>query len=425
MANASEKIPYLISQPGKGDARRWHWQPGKVLRAAGWRPERLPDGAPTVRVRQGRKVYLAPAEAVARAKKINAQVDAWRRGEAPPVTQAEGARKLKGSYARGQLGHLLQLYEASQRFTDRKPKTQRFYGWIMRVLEQWGGKYPLLSIDGKRIDVLYRAVAKTHPTKAAAIVRFLRVLLKFASFEKLPIVVDLEGKNAARQVIITTEVPPLRIWSDAAITAFVAAADTSDQWHPSGVCWHSVGTAVLLNSWMAQREADIIALDRAAWVPGKGIHIEEQQKTGAEVFLPIAMVAHLNGRVEQELARQADRGLAGTKLLLCESTGSHWKEDYFRQIVRDIRLHAAATAPELRDTEFRHLRHTGITRLKEAGVDIEDIAAISGHSPSGIRELFKRHYLARTTKRAEQAFAKRMGAEGTAATVVPLKEGKG
>ena len=61
-------VPYLVARPGRDRATRYYWQPSTALRKLGWRPERLPDDLATT--------------AVARAKTLNAQLDAWRRGEA-------------------------------------------------------------------------------------------------------------------------------------------------------------------------------------------------------------------------------------------------------------------------------------------------------------------------------------------------------
>ena len=93
--------------------------------------------------------------------------------------------------------------------------------------------------------------------------------------------------------------------------------------------------------------------------------------------------------------------------------------DNFRHVLSLIRESAAVRAEkeghnelaaELRALEFRHLRHTAITRLAEAEVDTKLIAAITGHKLKSCEAIIDR-YLIRTEKMARTAFAKRLDAE--------------
>ena len=68
------KVRHLVLKDG-----RYYWQPASALRSAGWRPVRLPEDA------------LAAA---AKAEELNAEVDAWRRGEAPAHAPKPAAPKV-------------------------------------------------------------------------------------------------------------------------------------------------------------------------------------------------------------------------------------------------------------------------------------------------------------------------------------------
>lgn len=150
----------------------------------------------------------------------------------------------------------------------------------------------------------------------------------------------------------------------------------------------------------------------------------KQSKTGARVDLPVDMVARFTARLEAEFAAQEKRGLAGTKLLLCEATGQALKEDHFRhefarlraRAVRDMAKTGETWFPaewhetgrvEMAALKFLHLRHTAVTRMAESGVDALGISGVTGHTPKSIDTIIER-YMLRTTKPAARAFAQRL-----------------
>jgi len=67
--------------------------------------------------------------------------------------------------------------------------------------------------------------------------------------------------------------------------------------------------------------------------------------------------------------------------------------------------------PSYADLRFMDLRHTAVTRLYEAGVDVQRIAGITGHTPDSVQAILDRHYIIRTAKAAEGAFRQRLEAE--------------
>lgn len=375
---AKLRIRYLTSRPG-AEGLRYFWQPSAALVRAGWRLIRLPDER---------------RQAIAKAEQLNAELDAWRKGE----TIATGPAPVK-TVDHGTLAWVIRQYKASRFYLDLAPRTKRTYDHDMKTLEAWGGAKPVASLEPKRWDKLYTELRKATPTKARNLIAMGRILMQAAIREQLIQI------NPCLKLGIAGAKPSGRVWPRDAVDAFVAAADALD--------WHSVGTAVRINHWLGQRQGDILRLKPAAWYQ-KRVAVT-QNKTDARVRVPSS--ALVDARVEAELGRQRERRLAGTTLLLHERTGRPWTETDFRHVFAEIRAHLAERQPVFvladgsevatRHLWFMHLRHTVVTDLAIAGATPLQIAAVTGHSPQTVNRILER-YLVLTTELAQAATDKRI-----------------
>lgn len=400
---ARVKVRHFVEKPGaKGS--RYFWQPAKALRDLGWRPERLPDDR---------------AQAIARAEELNAQLDAWRNGTvpAPENAQVANASMPPSGPKPGTLDDVVRLYRISRHY-PKHPKTRRGYEQNIAVLQGWAGDAPVGAISPKRIENLYTGLHAKTPAKANAVITMLRMLLKHAIREEIikshPALEADPGLNAAA--------PSGKLWPVDAISLFVETADRMG--------WHSVGTAVVINHWIGQRQGDILAMQRIAY--RGGVFFVDQNKTNARVAVPHS--PWVERRVDTELKRQKDRKIEGTPtapLLLCESTGQAWKEDYFRHVFADIREAAAlewstfflddGSSVDMRDLQFMHLRHTAVTELAIIGCTTLQIAGITGHTPKSVEQILTR-YLVRTSALAAAAVAKRLQLGNEIAALVEVDE---
>lgn len=407
---AQFRVRYLVKVPGpSGGLPRYFWRPGPALRKLGWRNQRVPldwDRYPDA--------IGLEAAAIARAQELNAELDG-RRADA-----AIASVRAPTPPAQRTLGDLITHYKRSEDWTGLAPKTQRGYLQCLKRIEVWGADAPVRVIDAARIRRLME-VMRTTPAFMNAVARVLRLVLEHGRRHGF-----LTVNPALRPGLAGTE-PTGLIWPREAVPVFVAAADRLGR--------HSVGTAVLLNEWLGQREGDVL---RMPWhVLRNGTLWIRQSKTGAGVGLPVGMVDHLVRRLEEERARQFARvGVAGVvpaTIIVDERTGLPFKEDRFRHVFAEIRAAAAKDAPagfEIdhlmpgRDTldpgaftvrmeqlTFMALRHTGVTRLAEAECDNALIATISGHSEASVAGIIAR-YKVRTAKIARLAFQRRLDAEG-------------
>jgi integrase len=237
------KVRHLVVQRREDGTARTYWQPSTELRAAGWRPMRLPDDV---------------GDAIRKAEEMNAEVDAWRDGalaaHAPPAAKARARQHPTGS-----LSALVEDYRASEAWRRLAPRTRRDYGWCLDLIEAWAGDQPARAITPKAVQAFYegllrrvegrgrnRRVIET-PSKAAAAVRVLRLLLEAG--KRLGYVRD---NPASRPDITIAPAREPRIWTPEEVRQMAAVADAMG--------WRSVATAILLNEWIGQREGDVLRL---------------------------------------------------------------------------------------------------------------------------------------------------------------------
>lgn len=391
---AKLKIRHLVEVRGLH-----YWQPSATLRRLGFRPKRLSDD---------RTAAIVEAEA------LNAEADT-RRDRAPAPAPA---RRPRGP-AFGSVAALIAAYRRSVYFRDLAASTQRGYDQALDRIEDWAGPEPASRITPGMAQTFYRERGRT-PAFANSIMRVGRLL--YAAGRRL----DLVTTNPfERPALIGTDKSG-KLWPREAIDAVVRAADALGR--------HSIGTAVTVNAWAGQREGDVLRMPRTL-LDASTVHLR-QRKTGAAVRLPLADIPVVVERVGQELERLRARGAEATTLIVSEETGRPYTSDDFRawfRRVRDLAATGDATlglppAPEFavdylvagRQTDapdayrvrldelwFMHLRHTAVVRMAEAGVDLVQIAAVTGHSEQTVQQIMQ-HYAVKTATLAAQAFRRRL-----------------
>ncbi len=423
---AKLSVPFLVAVK-RGD-RTWHyWQPSTPLRKAGWEPRRLPDDL---------------AAAVEEAQAINAKLDAWRQGQLPAggaaATESVRREKRKPGQAKpGTVDALIEAYKRSEFWARLSPMSHRSYEQAFERLSEWCGDIQCRAIEPPRVQKFYSAMAKKRPAFAAAIVRVGQLLWSRGRL------LGLTGdKNPFAKQALQGGGKTGIAWPQEAVDLFVATADAMGR--------QSIGTAVLINSWLGQRQADILKLPRQVLRAG-GIAFR-QRKTGAVARLPINVVPQLVARIEAQIAdvdrraqeradarygRRRDAALVvQTALLLDETTGRPWNEHTFRHVFAEVRaaadakregrtfeidwlragkdqLDAHAYQLGMGEVQFAHLRHTAVVRLNEAGCDIMTISAITGHSPKTCEQILE-IYGIKTGRAAAEGFKRRLAHEAAA-----------
>ena len=386
-------IRHLVEKPG-AHGPRWYWQPSAQLRADGWRPQRL--------------LANTLADAMKLAEELNAEVDAKRAS----LPTGKAAKAPAGSVLA-----MIQAYKASK-WWPKGERTRKDYGHYLDAIATWAGDMPSRAVTPRAVQAFHTAMeTRTEgkgrhrrtihtPARAAAAVRVLSAL--FSAGVRLGFVATNPALRAGISVARQRE--PV-LWTRPQLDHLVATADAMG--------WHSQATAMLLNYWCGQRQADILHL--APWALEHGAIVLKQRKRGRKVSLPVHLVPELVARLEADRARTTTVASL-THLLLHEGTGRPWQPYTFTHTFAEIRAKAAAGDPALNlpampscaSLRWMELRHTAVTALKAAGLDALAISSITGHTAQSVQAILDRHYLVRTTEAAEHAFKARLAKEGGA-----------
>jgi integrase len=157
----------------------------------------------------------------------------------------------------------------------------------------------------------------------------------------------------------------------------------------------SLGLAAHIAYGFAHRKGDILTLTWTALDIGS----RKTRKTGVTLPMVASSYPDLDAAIEAERARQKASDKPSTHVIVCESTGRPWHPDTFTHHFRD--LMDAAGLPK--DLQFRDLRPTAVTELKDAGADIIDMSTHTGHKTVTMA----RRYARPTAEQFQRAAAKR------------------
>lgn len=407
---ATIELPYFRRSTNQDGSTRFYWEPSKALRKAGWRPERLPD---------------LELDAIAAARAKNERVEQWQLGvegvlpdaAAEQLPRAAGGKRAVRPHRLDpkpdSVDAMIVKYRTTRFYLQLSPKSKRSYEQCLERISDWIGDKPRRAITSGMANDHYEEHFKRAPAFANQVMRVASALWKAGRAH------DLVVYNPFYQLGLVGLPFTGKIWPRAALPVFEQAAGE--------LGWQSVYSAIKLDEWLGQREADVLALPRAVRKDG-GLDVL-QQKTDQAVDLPVGMVTDLTGVIDLELERQARRKVTSTShLLLREDTGQPWDEHGFRHAFADVRRRAAMIRPHfetdyivrgrdpnaedariLRTSElkFMYLRHTAVTRMVEARCTDDLICSVSGHSPSSIVQI-KQRYVIRTGEAARQAFRLRL-----------------
>jgi integrase len=244
---------------------------------------------------------------------------------------------------------LISAYRAAPEYTQRSDKTRKDYQRYLAYLEENHGRLKVATMPREFVFGLRDKFAAT-PRKANYIVQVLRLLMTFA--------VDRGWRKdnpVTRPKLLKTGAG-FRPWEEEDLARF------QEQW-PHGTLERTI-FELMLNT--GQRGGDVAAMD---WAQIRNDEISiVQEKTSQRVWIPISMALYE--------ALNAWRPANRTGVVLVNKSRDPLKVDYLRHLMAD----AMALAKVSKGLVPHGLRYTAATRLRELGLDWEEIAAITGHA---------------------------------------------
>lgn len=302
----------------------------------------------------------------AEAMKYVDALDQWREG-----LEVSRCRKVHS------VGWLIGEFKRDDRFLSLAPATQKLYDHFFKRLEEVIGDIPMAQVSRQQANDIYNSYAHLK-RQASQVVQVARVLFNYAKELRWIKENPFEGmrvrKAKPRRVVINS--------------AHIEAAKAK----AVELGLQSVAYAIQLGYDAGQRPGDIRTLRRTDY-DGKWLRVA-QSKTGALVDIPVFKLPELKAMLD---------GLDHTSTLILheERTKKPYGKDMLCRRVREVFEAAGIGA----DIQFRDLRRTAVVRLAEAGCEIPEICAITGHSLKEATQILE-VYLPRSRRMAENAIEK-------------------
>ncbi|MGH1483860.1 MAG: tyrosine-type recombinase/integrase [Geminicoccales bacterium] len=321
---------------------RYHyWQPSKLLRDQGYKALRLSDNL---------------SEAVIEAEKLNASIDRWR----------ARCERAPGS-AEGTVAWCIRKFTSDPEFQTKSASTKSIYISIYKTLEDMVGDLHISEIN-RRFLYEYRDQFIDRPRRGNQILSTIQSLLSYCLDR------GIISENPAIKMKMFSTDPRDQVWSTEQETAFIKAAE--DAGRPFLVLGMALGI------YTAQRIGDLMSLPWSGY-DGEWISLT-QQKTKKHVDIPVL----------SPLRTALEKTPKCSPIILVDSAGRPFKPARFRKWFRET-----CEAAGIKGMQFRDLRRTSVVRMAEQGVEVQNIAAITGHTLGATQQIMET-YLPRTKKMA-------------------------
>lgn len=374
-----------------------------------------PPRIPHVAWREGRPRFVPSKTLRARGHRghdLRHEDDRWfTLGEAMDWS-AEFARKLKreptavardmpltaaGIYIPLTVEALSDLYfslDDNPEFALLAEKTRRDYRGKMRAIELHCPEVWVRSADALTREICKgmgaRLMQKSGVAMAKGSMLVFGAMLSWAigcGKVKLPV-------NPAHGLKLKSPKPRLRAGEPEEIDHIVETADAMG--------WPEMGDMVMLGVWTGQRQADRLKATRDMVKDGRLDLC--QNKTEARVSPPLAPDLKARLKAAEQRRRKAGK-MELQQLVVDEQRWTPMLADFYAKRFRKLIIEAAKTMPSVADLRDQDLRDTAVTWLARAGVELQDVCAITGHSFQSANNIWK-HYLALHTEMADRGIRK-------------------
>lgn len=288
--------------------------------------------------RPGQRVIPLPADCSVQSPKfMQAYLAAFAQTGETETEEAEPSDKI---------GEVIGAYYRSSEFQRLAENTKRNRRSVLERFRNNHGAVPITAPTQLHIEAI---LEKLSPAVRRSYRQALQALMAYAIRKGLR---KDDPTAGIHHVLVKSD--KIHSWTEIEIAQYKAR-------HPAGTKPH-LAWALLFHT--AQRLSDVIKLGPKHVIDGM-IHIEKQQKTGAEVWI----------EVHPELAEAlAAIRVIGTKTFLVSDHGTQFDDGSFGNAFRRWCNEAG-----LRQCSAHGLRHAGLTWFAENGATAPEIQARGGH----------------------------------------------
>lgn len=293
-----------------------------------------------------------------------------RRQQADALNSMAEKDKVPDLSSKDAVRDVVRAYEKTKRYERLASGTKTYYNRYLREILRVFGPLPFRQLS-RRVVLGFitegRNAGEQHKVRGVMSVLFEQARL-----------MELVDANQAERLNLETPTKRSEIWEPADIEAFLAAAEM-----------HEFGGLARryfqICRFTAQRPGDTAKMQWSQYA-GHTIRLT-QQKTRKLVDVP----CHL------DLHKELDMAPRESIYMFASDDGTPypaWKLGTWEREIRDL--------CGLSHLQIRDLRRTAMVRMAEAGAEITDIAAVSGHTITATQQILET-YIPRTKKMAERA----------------------
>lgn len=281
------------------------------------------------------------------------------------LTEFTTLKRQHAKPALGTIDALIDEYKNSSWYTRKQFETKRGYDRSLNLISEQFGTMKLIALkaNGVRRHFLKWHEAMSDKPRAADLhMTMLRRLLSYGTH------IEVIQRNPLEQTFERLSHGSRKdiVWS------------TEQQDNARLNAHKHIRDAILMALWTMQRQGDLLKMATFS-VDGDRIPII-QGKTGSRVWVTIP--DEIRPIIDEAKA-------AGRQRILVNSRGENWTSSGFQSSCGKELKRLGITG-----VTFNDLRGTGITYCYAMGMDIKDIALISGHSEDSVNTVIRKHYLA-------------------------------
>lgn len=267
---------------------------------------------------------------------------------------------------------IIRKYEETEAYQSLAKGTLAYYDKHLRLILRTFGDLPFRALTRRVVvDYCHSFPTAGEQKKAAAVLSNLFAVAEYHGHT---------DKNLTHKLRLKSPKKRDQIWTDEQIDAFLKAADK----HRHGA---HVALYFSLLRYTAQRPGDVAAM---TWKQYSGETIRlRQKKTKALIEVPC----------HRDLREILDAQERRTIHLFAGEEGEPLGYQRLFEMEYEVRKQAGLLGVQMRD-----LRRTAMVRMGEAGAEIHQIAAVSGHSIEATKQILET-YLPRTVKMARGAIS--------------------